>query len=143
MACNLVSLKFVGVLVWSEIMIRFDSLERSASFIRPNRKTKPVPISFGCFLLLFLALFGSVVANRSAATQESSCGDSRHYSCCGAVCDRQGQRFLPRGGARCRLDRDAVGCGDTGAHRWQCEFFYTRRSGTSAGASRSADSAFV
>src|SRR5262245_11196271 len=60
MACNLVSLEFVGILVWPEIMIRFDSLERSVSFIRPNRKTKRHPFAFGCFLLLFLALFGSL-----------------------------------------------------------------------------------
>ena len=60
MACNLVSLKFVGVLVWSEIMIRLDSLERSASFIRPNRSTKVHPSAFGCVLLLLLAHFGSL-----------------------------------------------------------------------------------
>src|SRR5262245_4523742 len=54
------SLKFVGVLVWSEIMIRFDSL--AASFRRPNRSTK-VPIC--CFLLLLLAVFGSLSATEA------------------------------------------------------------------------------
>ena len=40
-------------------MIRFDILSGSASSIRPNRNTKVHPFAFVCFLLLFLALFGS------------------------------------------------------------------------------------
>src|SRR5262245_30464834 len=59
MACNVVSLKFVGVLVWSEIMICFDSFHGSGSFKRPNLSTKVHPLGICCFLL-FLAHFGSL-----------------------------------------------------------------------------------